>query len=42
MLLEAAVYGAVLFGVEQKLEQQYSYKLSTRRDREEQADQPPL
>lgn len=42
MLLEAAVYGAVLFGVEQKLEQQYSYKLSTRKDREEQAGQPPM
>jgi hypothetical protein len=42
MLLEAAVYGAVLFGVEQRLESQYGYKLSSRKDREGQAGQPPL
>lgn len=42
MLLEAAVYGAVLFGVEQRLESEYGYKLSSRKDREEQAGQPPL
>jgi hypothetical protein len=42
MLLEAAVYGAVLFGVEQRLEREYDYKLSLRQDREEQAGQPPL
>jgi hypothetical protein len=42
LLLEGAVFGAVLFGVEQRLEQQFSYPLSSRRDREEQAEQPPL
>lgn len=42
MLLEAAVYGAVLFGVEQRLESEYGYKLSSRKDREEQAGQLPL
>jgi hypothetical protein len=42
MLLEAAVYGAVLFGVEQRLDTEYGYKLSARKDREEQAGKPPL
>jgi hypothetical protein len=42
LLLEAAVYGAVLFGVEQQVEQQYAYKLACRREREAHAGQPPL
>lgn len=42
MLLEAAVYGAVLYGTEQRLERDYCYKLSARKDREEHAGQPPL
>ncbi|WIA35179.1 hypothetical protein OEZ86_003645 [Tetradesmus obliquus] len=42
LLLEAAVYGALLFGVEQQVERQYSYKLSCRREREAHAGQPPL
>jgi hypothetical protein len=42
LLLEAAVYGALLFGAERQLEQQHGYELSSRRDREEQAAQPPL
>jgi hypothetical protein len=42
LLLEAAVYGAVLFGVEQNVEQQYGYKLACRREREAHAGQPPL
>jgi hypothetical protein len=42
MLLEAAVYGAVLFGVEQRLDREYGYKLSARKDREEQAGLPPM
>lgn len=42
MLLEAAVYGAVLFGVEQRLDREYGYKLSARKDTEEQAGLPPM
>lgn len=36
------MYGAVLFGVEQRFESEYSYKLSARKDREEQAAGPPM
>jgi hypothetical protein len=42
LLLEAAVYGAVLFGVEQKVEQQYGYELACRREREAHAGQPAM
>lgn len=42
LLLEAAVFGCVLFGAEQWVEQQYGYKLSSRKDREEQAGKPPM
>lgn len=42
LLLEAAVYGAVLFGVEQKVQQQYGYELACRREREAHAGQPAM
>lgn len=42
LLLEAAVYGAVLYGVERRLEQHYGYKLACRREREAHAGQPPM
>lgn len=42
LLLEASVFGSVLFGAEQCLEQQYGYQLSSRKDREEHAGKAAL
>lgn len=38
LILEAAVFGALLFNAEQRLEREFGYTLSSRRDREAQQE----